>query len=75
MRSYTDSEKAEAVGLAMRKLRAKAYPAIFDPRPSDAPEMKMSTADCRRLAGLLLIPVRHPGVLAALAIKPQIGKH
>jgi len=65
----------EAVEIAVRKLRAKGYPAIFDPRLSDAPEMKMSTADCQRLTGLLLIPVRHPGVLAALAIKPQIGKH
>lgn len=61
----------EAVGLAVRKLRSKGYPAIFDPRLSDAPEITMSTADCRRLAGLLLIPIRHAGVLAALAIKPR----
>lgn len=61
----------EAVGLAVRKLRSKGYPAIFDPRLSDAPEITMSTADCRRLTGLLLIPIRHAGALAALAIKPR----
>lgn len=60
----------EAVEIAVRKLRAKGYPAIFDPRLSDAPEITMSAADCRRLAGLLLIPIRHAGLLAALAIKP-----
>ena len=64
---------AEAVEIAVRKLRAKGYPAIFDPRLKVAPEIMMSTADCRRLAGLLLIPIRHAGVLAALAIKPRIA--
>lgn len=60
----------EAVETAARKLRAKGYPTIFDPRQISSDEFDMPLSECRRLAGMLLIPVRHSGVLAALAIKP-----
>lgn len=62
---------SEAVEIAARKLRAKGYPPIFDPRKISALEIKMNLEDCHRLAGILLIPVRHVGVMSALAIKPQ----
>lgn len=62
---------AEAVEVAARKLRAKGYPPIFDPRHADATELDMSPEDCRRLAGMLLIPVWHTGILASLVIKPK----
>ncbi|WP_347257899.1 type I-U CRISPR-associated protein Csx17 [Methylocaldum sp.] len=62
---------ADTVAIAARKLRAKGYPSIFDPHDADAAEVEMSSEDCRRLAGMLLVPVRHAGVLAALAIKPR----
>ncbi len=61
----------DAVAIAARKLRAIGYPSIFDPRHADSAELDMSPEDCRRFAGMLLIPVRHTGVLAALAIKPR----
>lgn len=62
---------ADAVEVAARKLRAKSYPPIFDPRRASAAEIDMTPKDCRRLAGMLLIPVRHAGVLAALVINPR----
>lgn len=62
---------ADAVEVAARKLRAKGYAPIFDPRHADSAEIVMSLEGCRRLAGMLLIPVRHAGVLATLAIKPR----
>jgi CRISPR-associated protein Csx17 len=76
----------EAAQTAARRLRAKGYPSILidprlqalreqanDSRPvkSDAAECHLDLQQCRRLAGLMLIPVQHPGVLAALAIKPE----
>jgi hypothetical protein len=60
----------EAVEAAARKLRAKGYPTIFDPRQTSSSEFDMPLSECHRLAGMLLIPVRHSGVLATLAIKP-----
>ena len=62
---------SDAVTVAARKLRAKGYPSIFDPRYMNPSDICMTIEDCRRLAGMLLIPVRHAGVLAALAIKPR----
>jgi len=58
----------DAVQLAARRLRAKGYPAIL--RDVDLASL-VTNLDCRRLAGMMLIPVRHPGVSAALAIKPE----
>lgn len=66
---------AEAVEIAARKLRAKGYPPIFDPASGNALELNMTRDDCHRLAGMLLIPVRYAGVLAALAIKPRSANH
>jgi CRISPR-associated protein Csx17 len=60
---------AEAAQLAARRLRAKGYPAVL--RDVDIPALKMDPDMCRRLAGMLLIPVRQPGVCCALAIKPE----
>lgn len=59
----------EAVQVAARRLRAKGYPAIV--RNSDFLAMNFNAAQCRRLLSMLLIPVRQPGMLAALAIKPE----
>jgi CRISPR-associated protein Csx17 len=58
-----------AVRVAARRLRAKGYPAIL--RAADLMTLKMNSDQCRRLAGMLLIPVQQPGVLAALAIKAE----
>ena len=73
---------ADAVQLAARRLRAKGYPSLLvDPgldqrmrnanRPTFAEELQMTPDQCRRLAGMMLIPARHTGVSAALAIKPE----
>jgi CRISPR-associated protein Csx17 len=59
----------DAAQLAARRLRAKGYPSVL--RDSDLQNLNMDLDQCRRLAGMLLIPVRQPGVCAALAIKPQ----
>lgn len=59
----------DAVQLAARRLRAKGYPAVL--RDVDLQALNMTLNQCRRLAGMLLIPVRQPGVCAALAIRPQ----
>lgn len=59
----------EAAQVAARRLRAKGYPAVV--RDPDMLALDLDVNDCRRLAGLLLIPVSQPGVLAALAIKPE----
>lgn len=60
---------SEAVQLAARRLRVKGYPAVL--RDADMQALKMPHDQCRRVAGMLLIPVRQPGILAALAIKPE----
>jgi hypothetical protein len=60
---------AEAAQLVALRLRAKGYPAVL--LDGDIRNLRMELNDCRRLAGMLLIPVRRPGVCAALAIKPQ----
>ncbi len=60
---------SEAVQVAARRLRAKGYPALM--QSSDMKTLEMDSNQCRRLAGMLLIPVRQPGVLAALAVKPE----
>ncbi|MDY0041906.1 MAG: hypothetical protein RBS57_16455, partial [Desulforhabdus sp.] len=60
----------EAVEVAARKLRARGYPPMINNPKFSSSDLAMPQDECRRLAGLLLIPVRHAGVLAALAIKP-----
>lgn len=60
---------SEAAQIAGRRLRAKGYPAVL--RDVDLQALNMDQIQCRRLAGLLLIPVEQPGLLAALAIKPE----
>jgi CRISPR-associated protein Csx17 len=59
----------EAAQAAARRLRAKGYPTVL--RDQDLPALGMDSNACRRLAGLLLVPVLQPGVLAALVIKPK----
>lgn len=61
---------ADAARLAAQRLRARGYPRLL--RDGDLQALDMSLNECRRLAGMLLIPVRQPGVCAALAIKPEI---
>ena len=62
----------EALQTAARKLRAKGYPPIFDMRDEALLELDMPQHKCRELAGMMLIPVRHVGVLASLTIKPRV---
>lgn len=63
---------SEAVGIATRRLRAKGYPTVLhDP---DIQALDLDVNHCRRLAAMMLIPVRQPGVLAALAVKPEKAK-
>ncbi len=59
---------SDAAQLAARRLRAKGYPTVL--RDSDLQNVNMNLDQCRRLAGMLLIPLRQPGVCAALAIRP-----
>lgn len=59
---------ADATQLAACRLRAKGYPSVL--RDVDMASL-VTNLDCRRLAGMMLIPVRHPGVSAALAVKPD----
>lgn len=59
---------SDAVQLAARRLRAKGYPAVL--RDADIQALEMDLVECQRLAGMLLIPIRQPGVCAALATKP-----
>ncbi|MBI2808688.1 MAG: type I-U CRISPR-associated protein Csx17 [Planctomycetes bacterium] len=67
--SLLEAERlADAAQLAGRRLRAKGYPAIL--RHMDIALLPMRL-DCRRLASMMLIPVEHPGVSAALAIRPE----
>ncbi len=54
-----------------QKLKGKGYPPLAPDAALRSREFGLNPADSRRLAGLLLIPVHNPGVLAALAIKPQ----
>lgn len=58
-----------AVQLAARRLRAKGYPTIL--RDDDLTNLTTPADLCRRLVGMLLIPIRQPGVCAALALKPE----
>jgi CRISPR-associated protein Csx17 len=60
---------SDAAQLAARRLRAKGYPSVV--RDNDLQNLNMDPDQCRRLVGMLLIPVRQPGVCAALAIRPQ----
>ncbi len=62
------SRLVEAVQLAASRLRAKGYPAVL--RDVDV-EALPTNFNCGRLAAMMLIPVQHAGVCAALAIKPE----
>jgi CRISPR-associated protein Csx17 len=59
---------SEAVQTAARRLAAKGYPMLL--RDSDLNGLSLDAHRCRRLAAMLLIPVRQAGVSAGLAIKP-----
>lgn len=62
---------AEAIQSAARMLRAKGYPSIVTDKIPGSGEWYLSLQDSQRMAGLLLIPIRRPGVLASLSIKPK----
>jgi CRISPR-associated protein Csx17 len=67
--SLLEAERlTDAAQLAGRRLRAKGYPPVL--RDIDIASLSMRL-DCRRLASMMLIPVEHPGVSAALAIRPE----
>ena len=63
-------QSGRAIEKAAQKLRAKGYPPIVTDSAMTSGEFELSPNESRRMAGLLLMPVRHVGVLAALAIKP-----
>jgi CRISPR-associated protein Csx17 len=59
----------EALRLAAQQLRASGYAPLIRDADLRSAEFTLTVEECRRLAGLLLIPVRRGGVLAALSIK------
>jgi CRISPR-associated protein Csx17 len=59
----------DAARIAASRLRAKGYPTVM--RDGNLRDLSMDPDHCRRLAGMLLIPVRQPGVCAALTIGPH----
>ncbi|MCG8555034.1 MAG: type I-U CRISPR-associated protein Csx17 [Proteobacteria bacterium] len=63
---------SDAAQLSARRLRAKGYPTVL--LDDDLQTLDMDLEQCRRLAATLLIPVRQPGVCAALAIRPQTNR-
>jgi hypothetical protein len=63
-------QSGRAIETAARKLRAKGYPSVVTDSAMTSGEFELSLNGSRRMAGLLLMPIRHVGVLAALAIKP-----
>jgi CRISPR-associated protein Csx17 len=60
---------SDALTVAARRLRAKGYPPIVPDRAFRTGEFTATTAEGPRLASLLLVPVRRPGILVRLAIK------
>lgn len=58
----------DSVRLATCRLRSRGYPSVI--RDADLGDLDMTLDQCRRLASMLLIPVRHPGICAGLAIRP-----
>jgi CRISPR-associated protein Csx17 len=65
----------EACAAAARRLHAVGYPPLFATSQSFSPGFVLSTADSRRLAGLLLVPIRFAADLARLIIKPTQEDH
>ncbi|MGH7467568.1 MAG: type I-G CRISPR-associated protein Cas8g1/Csx17 [Longimicrobiales bacterium] len=63
---------SDAVQLVARRLRGSGYPTQL--RDADLRDLNMTGDECRRLAGMLLIPIRQPGVCAALTVKPETAK-
>jgi CRISPR-associated protein Csx17 len=61
---------SEAVQTAGQMLRTKGYVPIVRNETLASGEWTLSQDDSKRMAGMLLIPVRQPAVLAALSIKP-----
>jgi len=65
----------EACTAAARRLQAVGYPPLFATSRSFSAGFVLSTADCRRLAGLLLVPITFAADLARLIIKPIREDH
>src|SRR5260370_42002614 len=70
---------ADAVQLAARRLRSKGYPVVLVDtfldrqmrqagRSTTAEELRMRPEHCRRLSGMILIPVQNPVESASHAI-------
>jgi CRISPR-associated protein Csx17 len=62
---------ADAISMAAQQLRAKGYPPILLDADLRRQGFDLSAEEGWRLAGLLLIPVRHAGLLASITIKPR----
>ncbi|HVZ37026.1 MAG TPA: hypothetical protein VG963_31590 [Polyangiaceae bacterium] len=65
----------EAFTAAARRLHAIGYPPLFATSRSFSAGFVLSTADCRRLAGLLLVPITFAADLVKLIIKPTREDH
>jgi len=61
----------EALQTAARLLQAKGYSPIVPGVVFASGEWSLSVEDSQRMAGLLLVPVRQPGLLASICIKPR----
>ena len=62
---------AEAVQAAARMRCGKGYPPIVPDSVLTSGEWSLSAEDSQRMAGLVLVPIRRSGILAAISVKPQ----
>jgi CRISPR-associated protein Csx17 len=62
---------SEGLTVAACKHRAKGYPTIVPDSAFRTAEFAMTATETRRIAGLLLVPVRRSDILATLVIKPH----
>jgi len=61
----------DACTAAARRLHYAGYPPLFATSESFSAGFALSHVECRRLAGLLLMPVTFASDLARLVIKPS----
>ena len=71
LRMLSAGRMPDAMSRAAAKLKALGYPTLIPDAALRSAEFDLAPSECRRLAGLLLIPIRHPGALASLVIKPK----
>ena len=61
----------EALLNAAQMLRSKGYATVVHKEVLSSREWRLTPSDSQHMAGMLLIPVRHAGILAAISIKPK----